>query len=82
MTAETELLPTPSGNVAHLISAQAAEIEALREDTLDAVVARLCLRAQGGARKDRAHGARAEADGGRRVATRERRRPRHVESAQ
>lgn len=31
MTAKTELLPTPSGNVAHLISAQAAEIEELRE---------------------------------------------------
>ena len=26
-----DVLPTPSGNVAHLISAQAAEIEALRE---------------------------------------------------
>jgi cell shape-determining protein MreC len=31
MTAENELLPLPSGNVAHLIAAQAAEIEALRE---------------------------------------------------
>ena len=30
MTTETDLLPLPSGNVAHLIAAQAAEIEALR----------------------------------------------------
>jgi hypothetical protein len=32
MTAKTELPPTPSGNVANLISAQAAEIEALRAE--------------------------------------------------
>ena len=32
MTAETDLLPLPSGNVAHLIAAQSAEIEALRAD--------------------------------------------------
>lgn len=32
LTAKTELLPLPGwGNVAHLIAAQAAEIEALRE---------------------------------------------------
>lgn len=32
MTAEVELLPLPKGNVAHLIAAQAAEIEALRAE--------------------------------------------------
>ena len=32
MTAETDLLPLPSGNVAHLIAAQSAEIEALRAE--------------------------------------------------
>lgn len=32
MTTEIELLPLPEGNVAHLISAQAAEIEALRAE--------------------------------------------------
>ncbi len=31
MTTKIELLPLPGGNVAHLISAQDAEIEALRE---------------------------------------------------
>src|SRR5690606_11910551 len=32
MTTETDLLPLPSGNVAHLIAAQTAEIEALRTE--------------------------------------------------
>lgn len=32
MTTKIELLPLPEGNVAHLISAQAAEIEALRAE--------------------------------------------------
>ena len=32
MTTEADLLPLPSGNVAHLIAAQAAEIEALRAE--------------------------------------------------
>ena len=32
MTTKTDLLPLPSGNVAHLIAAQSAEIEALRAE--------------------------------------------------
>lgn len=32
MTTKIELLPLPEGNVAHLIAAQAAEIEALRAE--------------------------------------------------
>ena len=32
MTTKTELLPLPEGNVAHLIAAQVAEIEALRAE--------------------------------------------------
>lgn len=35
MTTKTELLQLPSGNVGHLIAAQAAEIEALRADVAE-----------------------------------------------
>jgi len=37
VTTKTELLPLPEGNVAHLISAQAAEIEALLRQALGAL---------------------------------------------